>query len=92
VNIAEQVVRFVGEQPEFWGWYADYDWVALCQLYGTMVNLPHGWPMYCRDLKQWVDQLGNPTLPAHRGREHHALVDAYWIAEAWNAVNEWSQK
>lgn len=34
---------------------ADYDWVVLCQLYGTMMDLPKGWPMYCRDVKQLCD-------------------------------------
>ena len=33
-------------------YYADYDWVALCQLYGRMLDLPGRWPMFCRDLKQ----------------------------------------
>jgi hypothetical protein len=31
--------------PEFWAYYADYDWVALCQLFGTMMDLPPGFPM-----------------------------------------------
>src|SRR5665811_783334 len=38
--IAEQIVGFVGKQPEFWADYGAYDWVALCQLYGTMMQLP----------------------------------------------------
>lgn len=42
-------------QPEFFGYYADYDWVLLCSLFGTMMQLPKGFPMYCRDLKQMVD-------------------------------------
>lgn len=65
-------------KPEFWGYYADYDWVAFCQLFGTMMDLPKGFPMYCRDLKQWCDQLGNPELPPQGKGEHHALLDARW--------------
>jgi hypothetical protein len=42
-------------QPEFYGYYADYDWVLLCSLYGRMLNLPKGFPMYCHDLKQMLD-------------------------------------
>lgn len=64
--------------PEFWGYYADYDWVAFCQIFGTMMDLPKGWPMYCRDLKQWCDQLGNPPLPQQPSTEHNALNDARW--------------
>src|SRR5690348_9849105 len=41
--IAREIVEFAGEKPEFWAYYADYDWVALCQLYGTMMQLPEGW-------------------------------------------------
>jgi 3'-5' exoribonuclease-like protein len=65
-------------KAEFWGYYADYDHVALCQLFGTMMDLPKGFPMYTRDLKQWCDQLGNPKLPEQGKGEHHALADARW--------------
>ena len=49
---------------KFWGYYADYDWVRLCWCFGPMIALPEGWPMYCRDLKQVLDSIGNPTIPA----------------------------
>lgn len=65
-------------KPEFWGYYADYDWVVFCQIFGSMVDLPKGWPMYCRDLKQWCDDLGNPQLPEQSRMEHNALNDALW--------------
>lgn len=45
-----------GEQPEFYGYYADYDWVLFCSLFGKMIDLPKGFPMYCRDLKQMLDE------------------------------------
>jgi hypothetical protein len=45
-----------GEQPEFYGYYADYDWVLFCSLFGRMIDLPKGFPMYCRDLKQMLDE------------------------------------
>ena len=70
-------------KPEFWGYYADYDWVAVAQIFGTMMDLPRGWPMYCRDIKQWCDQLGNPRLPEQGKGEHHALADAQWNRSAW---------
>lgn len=43
---------------EFYGYYADYDWVVFCWLFGRMIDLPKGFPMYCRDLKQELDPLG----------------------------------
>ena len=63
-------------KPEFWGYYAAYDWVAFCQLFGCMVDLPKGYPMYCRDIKQLCDSLGNPELPKSQRTEHNALNDA----------------
>lgn len=41
---------------EFYGYYCDYDWVAFCWLFGKMIDLPKGFPMYCRDLKQELDR------------------------------------
>lgn len=58
-NIARAVLDFVNAgkgDPEFYGYYADYDWVVFCWLFGRMINLPKGFPMYCRDLKQIVDE------------------------------------
>jgi hypothetical protein len=87
-QIAEEIVEFVGPEPEFWAWYADYDWVALCQLFGTMMDLPDGWPMYCRDYKQDVDRYQPdgfwlPKQDETDGPEHHALSDAKWLARVW---------
>lgn len=81
-RIAVEMLEFAEINPEFWAYYADYDWVVLCQLYGTMMQLPAGWPKYCRDVKQLCDWLGNPKLPKQVG-EHHALVDALWTKTAW---------
>lgn len=91
-SIARNIVEFVGEKPEFWAYYADYDWVALCQLYGTMMDLPKGWPMYCRDVKQLCDDLGNPKLIKQTdGPEHHALADAVWTKAAWKFLQQFGE-
>jgi len=90
-TIAQEIVSFAGEKPEFWAYYADYDWVALCQLYGTMMQLPKGWPMYCRDIKQWCDAVGNPRLPKQDSVEHNALADAKWNLKAWEFLAEWAK-
>jgi len=70
-------------KPKFWAYYADYDWVAFCQLFGTMMDLPDGFPMYCRDIKQLCDDLGNPDLPTQGKGEHNALADALWNKQAY---------
>jgi hypothetical protein len=43
--------------PEIYAYYADYDWVLFCSLFGTMMDLPKNFPMYCRDLKQMLDEV-----------------------------------
>jgi 3' exoribonuclease, RNase T-like len=88
VMIASAIVQFVGDKPEFWAYYADYDWVALCQLYGTMMDLPKGWPMYCRDVKQLCDSVGNPKLIKNTEVEHNALSDALWAKQAWEFLQQ----
>ncbi len=87
-RIAVEVREFLGEKPELWAYYASYDWVALSQLYGTLMDLPKGWPKYCRDLKQWCDMLGSPALPEQTSTEHHALCDAIWTKQAWEWLRD----
>jgi 3'-5' exoribonuclease-like protein len=85
-QIAADIVEFVGDKPEFWAYYADYDWVALCQLFGTMMGLPKGWPMYCRDVQQLSDSFGGAELPPQPANEHNALADARWCRSAWRVL------
>lgn len=87
-KIALDIVQFVGEKPEFWAYYADYDWVSLCQLYGTMMDLPDGWPMYCRDLKQLLDDLGNPKITKQEIGLHNALYDAEWVRNTYLLIKK----
>lgn len=70
--------------PELWGYYSAYDHVAFCQLFGTMMDLPAGWPMYTRDIKQWADELDVSQLPEQEGTEHNALDDARHNRVMWN--------
>lgn len=91
-EIAAGILRFVeagGGEPSFVGYFADYDWVLLCWLFGKMIDLPKGWPMYCLDLKQEMAARGikREDLPLF-GREdaHNALADALWTKHAWYHV------
>lgn len=68
---------------DLWAYYADYDHVVLCWLFGVMVGLPEGMPMYTRDIKQLCDSLGNPSLPQQGKGEHNALDDAIWNKKAF---------
>ena len=75
------------DNPEFWGYYSDYDWVIFCWIFGKMINLPDGFPMYCKDLKQLLDDSDKSNLDEPEG-EHNALVDALWNKKLYYYLNE----
>jgi len=77
-RISDMIKIFIGSDiPEFYGYYADYDWIVFCWLFGSMIDLPKGWPMYCKDLKQMLDVLKLDPIQQSTN-EHNALVDAIW--------------
>lgn len=86
-TIRDEVLSFMDPaqygKPELWGYYSAYDHVAFCHLFGTMIDLPKGFPMYTRDIKQLCDSLGDPRLPEQGKGEHNALADARWNKNAW---------
>lgn len=55
-NVKEDNGYFVA-QPTFYGYYSAYDHVALSWIFGKMIDLPKGFPMYTIDLKQMFDQI-----------------------------------
>lgn len=71
-------------KPQFYAYYADYDWVAFCWLFGKMLDLPTGFPMYCIDLKQELDnkeqtllnEEGNVELVSEIIPEHNCAMVA----------------
>ena len=73
------------DNPELWAYYGAYDHVVLCQLFGSMVDLPLDFPMVSMDLVQAVQAASPlPGLPEQQGDEHHALADARWVRDAYN--------
>ena len=86
--IAQEVRDFLigrNERVELWGYYSAYDHVVLAQLFGTMMNLPKGVPMWTNDLMQFAASIGldDSTFPQQAGTAHNALDDARWTREAW---------
>jgi hypothetical protein len=81
-------------KKELYGYYSSYDHVALCWLFGKMIDLPKGFPMHTIDLKQILDekQIWNEktgyyktldqikSLPNYptQENEHNSLEDARW--------------
>lgn len=90
-DIAEEVEDLVLGKPgpQLWAYYGAYDHVFLAQLFGPMVDLPTGIPMYTMDLQHEAVMRGLdgqlPPLPdeivkaAYDGqrREHDARYDAH---------------
>lgn len=77
--IADEVRDFIlaKPDPQLWAYYAAYDHVGLCQLWGTMMQLPEGVPMWTHDLMQEAECFGQAVLPSMPGlAEHNALSDA----------------
>lgn len=89
-GIRLRIESFIGADadPEFWGYFADYDWVVFCWLWGAMVQLPKTFPMYCMDLKQEAKRLGvkPKDLVPPSPNAHNALADARWNAELFAAL------
>lgn len=78
-----ETIRRGFTKPEFYAYYADYDWVVFCWIFGRMIDLPKGFPQYCIDLKQMMQEYGlneawkEKKCPDPHG-EHNALFDAKW--------------
>jgi 3'-5' exoribonuclease Rv2179c-like domain len=75
-----------GEDVELWAWYAAYDHVALCQLWGAMPALPRPIPRYTNELRQRWAELGRPPLPEPPPDQHDALADARHNLARWRAM------
>jgi hypothetical protein len=95
--IANQVRGFLladdesNHDRELWAYYGAYDHVALCQLWGTMMDLPDGVPMFTHELMQAWENAGRPEKPEQRD-EHNALGDARWNKELFDSLPERPQR
>lgn len=84
------------DKPEFYGYYSDYDWVVFCWLFGKMIDLPNGFPHYCKDLQQIFETKKNTTkgrlkdLPGFpiNNNNHNALSDARWNHQLYNFLKK----
>lgn len=87
---------------EFYGYYSDYDWVLFCSLFGRMIDLPKGFPMYCKDLKQMIDEENKYSMDVYnrsfkdyvgfpkQENEHNALDDAKWNKQLYDFIKKFS--
>ena len=87
--IANEVREFLlgcPNEPELWADFGAYDHVALAQLFGKMVYLPKGLPMYTREFQQRLDALGRPQMPERIAGEHNALDDARHLKNCFDVT------
>lgn len=81
-----------GDEAELWAYYAAYDHVTICQLFGPMMVLPAGFPKQTNDIQQEHGRLlregKHPTgvLPEQPEGQHNALYDARWNMQAWKSL------
>jgi hypothetical protein len=75
-------------KPEIWGWCAGYDFVAFCQIFGTMMDLPEDYPHYFKEFQQVLDERGiaDEQLPEQEGGLHNALEDARHLKRLWGYI------
>lgn len=83
--IADEVRDFLlaDGTPELWADYGAYDHVRLCQLWGPMIALPDGMPMYTNDIQQEAQRQGITDLPQQDEGLHNALADARHCRTRW---------
>ena len=59
-RIAKEIKEFIlNQNPDsikLYGYYSAYDHVLIASLFGTMMDLPKGFPMYTIDLEQMLEQ------------------------------------
>jgi hypothetical protein len=95
-RIREDLLAFfiprTGVKPELWAWVAAYDHVALCQLWGTMVDLPTSMPRYTNELRQHWEFHGRPSLPPIPVDAHDALADARHNLAKYEAIEAFRRR
>jgi hypothetical protein len=77
---------------ELWADYGAYDHVALCQLFGSMIMLPQGLPMFTNEFQQAWRAAGCPPLPEQKGATHNALDDARHLRWCYDVTAEMTQR
>lgn len=85
--IADEVRDFLlfDKKPKLWGWYSAYDHVVLCQLWGKMIDLPSGIPMFTHDLRSMMTTKQAMELPKQPSGVHDALADARHLRTRYKA-------
>jgi hypothetical protein len=86
--IATSVTQFFRDdkEAELWANYAAYDFVALCQLFGRMIDLPDGVPEFTDEFQREWRRAGCPALPRQTSGLHNALEDARHLRDCFETL------
>ena len=88
-KVFDDVIENYGK-PQFYGYYSDYDWVVFCWLFGRMIDLPKGFPMFAFDIQQQIEEynidkkLLLENIPQINC--HNSLQDAIWNFKAYQYI------
>lgn len=77
-------------KPELWAYYSAYDHVVLAQLFGPMIDLPEGIPMWTNDIMQLhqTTRGADDHLPEQTAGLHNALDDARHVQVMHNYIKD----
>lgn len=71
---------------ELWADFGAYDHVVLCQLFGSMGELPTGIPMFTHEIRQLAEMYPDVALPPQPLVADHAMYDARWARDAYDRL------
>lgn len=72
---------------ELWGWYDNYDSVAVNQLWGKMIDKPRDLPILWLDMAQEA-YLSNVGMPHQAAGNHNALEDARFNVKRYERLRD----
>lgn len=74
---------------DLYAYFASFDYVLLGSIFGLMKDLPMGFPMYCKDLKQYVDDKADMLIA--QGIGTHTEGNKYYPKNKQEAI-EWIER
>jgi hypothetical protein len=74
VSYFENLPKESNIEIEIYGYYSAFDHVCLSWIYGKMIDLPDGIPMYTRDLKQSIDEYTNRVYKGDISRSEKEVI------------------
>lgn len=81
---SDDYIEMSSEKKNLYGYYSAYDHVVFCWLFGKMINLPKGFPMYTKDLKQILDEKAASAHLTVRSKADGFSEREYYVGDSYN--------